>query len=128
VATFESQALSLTIPGSHVEACRNQACSGATFPSDGCPPVPGKSVCAASFPFPGPSIDALFTHDQRLLVSYLVLPTQVQDGDVYEIHLAAANGSPVIDVRAIATYATVYPNGEGCEPACPFADLSPSSP
>lgn len=128
-ASFESQALSLTIPGSRIEVCRNQECFSATFPSDGCPSVPGESRCGwVSFPlWRQPTISAWITQDQRLVVQYSMLPMeQLQDGDVYDIHLAAANGTPVVDARAIATYITVYPNGEGCPGTCLRADLSSS--
>jgi hypothetical protein len=122
-ATFESQVLSLTIPGSRVEVCRNQECFGATFPSD---------RRWISFPDPShdaPTIFASLTQDQRLMVGYYTSNMEkLQDGDVYDIRLTAADGSPGIDAHVIAIYSIWYPNGEGCAPACLRTDLSPSIP
>jgi hypothetical protein len=61
------------------------------------------------------------------MVAFYGLPMeQLHDGDVYDIHLAAPDGTPVIDARAIATYAIVHPNGDDCPGACLLANLSPS--
>lgn len=113
------------ITGTQFELCLNDDCATGYLEDWSTAFNPSIRVHPAD-PDPWMRLGAYYTTEGVVLEAWFVSEdlSRYRDGDVYTVRIVSAAGVELVNRAWSATYRTLQPNGEDCEPTCRVSSLT----